>query len=158
MQNYLKKGCINYYLSTVRGRTSMKTLEDIINFNKNNEEKALKYGQKVLEDSQLKSGNLTEEDYIVGRLGDIENNAENTLDRIMDGEKLDAILLLEWTSIAAIAGYPSIIVPAGFTSNGTAEGITFIGRPFSEETLLRLAYVYEQATKKRQAPELDKEV
>lgn len=91
----------------------------------------------------------------MGRLKDLENNAENTLDRIMDKEKLDAVLFLEWTSIAAIAGYPSIIVPAGFTSNGTAEGITFIGRPFSEEILLKLAYVYEQATKKRQAPKFD---
>lgn len=148
------KNGINYYLSTVRGRTNMKNLEDIINFNTNNEERALKYGQKVLEDSALKSGTLTEEDYIMGRLGDIKNNAENTLDRIMDEHKLDAIVFLEWTSIAAIAGYPSIIIPAGFTSNGTAEGITFIGRPFSEETLLRLAYVYEQATRKRQAPQL----
>ncbi|MDP4088329.1 MAG: amidase family protein [Bacillota bacterium] len=149
------KNGINYYLSTVRGRTKMKNLEDIINFNKNNEEKALRFGQKVLEDSELKSGTLTEEDYIMGRLGDMESNGKNTLDRIMDDMKLDAILFLEWTSIAAIAGYPSIIVPAGFTSKGTAEGITFIGRPFSEETLLRLAYVYEQATKRRKAPKLD---
>lgn len=74
----------------------------------------------------------------------------------MDEYLLDTIIFLEWTSIAAIAGYPSIIIPAGFTSNGTAEGITFIGRPFSEETLLRLGYVYEQATRKRQAPPLDK--
>lgn len=148
------KNGINYYLSTVLGRTKMKNLADIINFNKENAEKALKYGQKLLEDSEAKSGTLTEEDYIIGRLGDIKSYGEDCLERIMNDEKLDAILFLEWTSIAAISGYPSIIVPAGFTSNGTAEGITFIGKPFNEETLLKLAYVYEQATKKRQIPNL----
>lgn len=148
------KNGINYYLSTVRGRTNMRSLEDIINFNKANEKSALKYGQKVLEDAQENSGRLTEEDYILGRLSDIKNNRENCLDRLMDEEKLDSILFLEFTSIAAIAGYPSIIVPAGFTSDGTAEGITFVGRPFSEQLLLKLAYVYEQATKKRKRPKL----
>lgn len=146
------KSGINYYLSTVRGRTKMKNLEDIINFNKENKEQALVYGQKVLEDSQDKSGTLTEVDYIMGRLSDIENTREQCLDKIIDDMNLDAILFLEWTSIAAIAGYPSIIVPAGFTTAGIAEGITFVGKPFSEPTLIKLAYAYEQATKKRVKP------
>jgi amidase len=149
---YEFKSGINYYLSTVRGRTKMESLEDIINFNKENQEQALVYGQKLLEDSQDKSGTLTEVDYIMGRLSDIKNNRENCLDKIIDEMNLDAILFLEWTSIAAIAGYPSIIVPAGFTTGGTAEGITFVGKAFSEGTLIRLAYAYEQSSKKRVKP------
>ena len=62
---YEFKSGINYYLSTVRGRTKMESLEDIINFNKENQEQALVYGQKLLEDSQDKSGTLTEVDYIM---------------------------------------------------------------------------------------------
>ncbi len=52
---------------------------------------------------------------------------------------------------AAVAGYPSITVPAGFV-HGLPVGLSFIGRPWSEKTLITLAYAFEQATKHRQAP------
>jgi Asp-tRNA(Asn)/Glu-tRNA(Gln) amidotransferase A subunit family amidase len=47
---------------------------------------------------------------------------------------------------------PSITVPAGFTRDGLPAGVTFLGRPFDEGTLIRLAYSYEQATHHRQPP------
>jgi amidase len=53
---------------------------------------------------------------------------------------------------AALAGYPAITVPAGFTF-GLPIGITFMGRAFSEPTLLRLAYAFEQATRAWRPPE-----
>jgi Asp-tRNA(Asn)/Glu-tRNA(Gln) amidotransferase A subunit family amidase len=46
----------------------------------------------------------------------------------------------------------SMVVPAGFTPEGLPVGITFFGRPYSEPTLFKLAYSYEQATKHRRAP------
>ena len=52
---------------------------------------------------------------------------------------------------AAVAGYPSITVPAGFVF-GLPVGISFFGRAWSEPTLIRLAYAYEQATKRRRPP------
>ena len=52
---------------------------------------------------------------------------------------------------AAVAGYPSITVPAGFV-RGLPVGVSFIGRAWSEATLIRLAYAYEQATKHRKPP------
>lgn len=55
------------------------------------------------------------------------------------------------SSLPAIAGYPHITVPAGFT-NGLPVGISFFGRAWSEPVLLRLAYAYEQATKHRRPP------
>jgi amidase len=55
------------------------------------------------------------------------------------------------SSHAAISGYPSITVPMGFIS-GLPIGISFIGRPWSEPVLLRLAYAFEQATNHRRAP------
>jgi amidase len=54
---------------------------------------------------------------------------------------------------AAVAGYPSLTVPAGFAF-GLPVGVSFVGRPWSEPTLLRLAYAYEQATRHRQPPRL----
>ena len=47
---------------------------------------------------------------------------------------------------------PSISVPAGFTSDGLPVGITFLGRPFSDGTMIKLAYAYEQSTNHRHSP------
>jgi amidase len=51
-----------------------------------------------------------------------------------------------------VAGYPSITVPAGFVF-GLPVGISFFGRAWSEPTLLKLAYAFEQATKARKPPQ-----
>jgi len=47
---------------------------------------------------------------------------------------------------------PAIAVPAGFTPDGLPAGITFLGRPYSESTMIKLAYAYEQATHHRKPP------
>ncbi len=53
---------------------------------------------------------------------------------------------------AALAGYPAINVPAGYVF-GLPVGITFMGRAFSEPTLIKLAYAFEQGTKVRRPPQ-----
>jgi amidase len=53
---------------------------------------------------------------------------------------------------AALAGYPAINVPAGYIFD-LPVGITFMGRAFSEPTLIKLAYAFEQATKIRRPPQ-----
>ena len=63
----------------------------------------------------------------------------------------DHFLGASWTP-AAVAGYPSITVPAGDV-RGLPVGLAFIGRAWSEPRLIALAYAYEQATKHRHAPE-----
>jgi amidase len=55
------------------------------------------------------------------------------------------------SGIAAVAGYPHITVPAGYI-RGLPVGISFVGRAWSEPTLIKLAYAYEQATKHRRPP------
>jgi amidase len=54
---------------------------------------------------------------------------------------------------AAVAGYPSVTVPAG-SAFGLPVGISFIGRKWTDPLLLKLAYAYEQATKRRRLPAL----
>lgn len=65
------------------------------------------------------------------------------------GERLDDPLQMYLADVCTlpinIAGVPAISVPAGFCG-GLPAGVQFIGRPFGEETLLRLAYAYEQAS------------
>lgn len=146
------KSGINYYLSKL-GHKKIKTLSDIIEFNKTHPEETLRFGQKILELSEQTSGTLTESKYIRDRIRDIEYSRSNGIDKLMNEYKLDALMFLESTSLAAISGYPSIIVPAGI-NNGTQYGIQFIGKPFSEPTILKLGFAYEQATKHRIEPTL----
>jgi len=54
--------------------------------------------------------------------------------------------------LAPILGFPAMSVPAGFTSNGLPVGIEFMGRPFSEPTLFKVGYAYEQGTHHRKPP------
>ena len=55
------------------------------------------------------------------------------------------------STVTSVAGYPHITVPAGFF-RGLPVGISFFGRAWSEPTLIKLAYAYEQATKHRRPP------
>jgi amidase len=56
-----------------------------------------------------------------------------------------------YSSASAVAGYPHITVPAGYI-HGLPVGISFFGRAFTEPTLIRIAYAFEQATKARRTP------
>ena len=96
--------------------------------------------------------------------------ATEGIDAVMDKLKLDAFVapttgpacvtdLLNGnrslggsTSPAAMAGYPSITVPAGFVF-GLPVGLSFFGRAWSEPTLLKLAFAFEQATRHRKPPQ-----
>ena len=55
------------------------------------------------------------------------------------------------STVTSVAGYPHITVPAGY-ARGLPVGISFFGRAWSEPTLIKLAYAYEQATKHRKPP------
>jgi amidase len=55
------------------------------------------------------------------------------------------------SSMPAVAGYPNITVPAGFIKE-LPIGVSFFGRAYSEPTLIRIAYAFEQATKARRKP------
>ena len=54
--------------------------------------------------------------------------------------------------LSSLTAFPAITVPAGFTADGLPVGIELLGRAFSEGTLLRFAYAYEQATQRRRSP------
>ena len=153
---YEFKSDMNAYLSTLGGATKMKSLKDIIEYNNNNAEKALKYGQTLLERCESISGTLTEPEYIIAKLQDLRLSTTDGMDAFLVDNKIDAILFhsTAGVSMAAKAGYPSIAVPGGYHKDGTPFGITFTAEAFSEPKLIKLAYAYEQATKKRISPKL----
>ena len=87
------------------------------------------------------------------------NHADVLFDRcrqLMDSDDLHARFFFRrsYTGSYAIAALPAISVPCGFTSNGLPIGVQMGARPFAEETMLRVAHAYEQATSwhRRRAP------
>ncbi|GAA0604291.1 amidase family protein [Virgibacillus siamensis] len=151
------KSGINAYLKNLSVNALVHSLEEVIQFNEDHKEKALKYEQSILKQSNEKSGRLVEAEYINARLNDLKMSQEKGIDAIMNEHRLDALIFANnyGAGIAAKAGYPSITVPAGYTSEGKPVGITFTGKAFSEAKLIELAYAYEQATKHRLIPKLD---
>ncbi|AWX55993.1 amidase [Brevibacillus brevis] len=150
---------VNAYLKTLPASYPIRSLQDVIAFNRAHEEQALLYGQELLEESELTSGTLTEPEYLANRLFDLEMSQKQGLDAVMKEHELDALLYPGSTgyAIPAKAGYPSITVPAGYTSAGKPFGLMLTGLAFQEPTLLRLAYAYEQATRLRVAPNMTKD-
>jgi amidase len=150
---YEFKTDLNIYLA--ERNSPYKTLADLIKFNEENKEREMPlFGQELFLQAQSK-GDLTEKAYIEA-LQKVKRTArEEGIDAVMAKDNLDAIVApaggATW-SIAAVAGYPYITVPAGF-QDGLPIGIGFFGRAFSEPQLIKIAYAFEQKTKARRKPE-----
>ena len=158
---YELKHDLNAYLRDWLSGTKMHTIADIIAFNEADRERALRFGQDILLAAEATRGDLSELEYKSARAMDLRAAKQQGLDAYMDRHKLDAVLFPGWTgaAIAAKAGYPSVQVPAGFISGFNNKetpdyplGATFAGRAWSEPTLLRLAYAFEQASRARHMP------
>ena len=153
---YEFKGDMNAYLSSLGADSPMKTLTDIIEFDNKNSVDNLKYGHTLLTDSDATSGTLTESQYIRDRLKDLRLSRTEGIDFTMNKHNLDALLFPNTRNagISAKAGYPSITVPAGYTKEGKPVAVTFAGMAYSEPTLIKVAYSFEQATHYRIPPVL----
>ena len=162
------KADLNAYLKT-RSGLKVQSLSDLIEFNKKNQDTELKwFGQEIFVDAEKTAG-LEETVYLEALAKAKELTRKKGIDLFMDQHQLDALIaptngpawMIDWVNgdhfgggssePAAISGYPSITVPAGFV-HGLPVGISFFGRAWSESTLIKLAYAYEQATKHRKAP------
>jgi amidase len=158
---YELKHDLNAYLRDWAKGTRMRTMADIIAFNAANADRALRFGQDIFLASEASEGGLDAIEYIAARRMDIRATRTLGIDAYMDQHRLDAILFpgRNGAAIAAKAGYPSVLVPAGMSAGvGTTStpdypfGATFTGRAWSEPVLLRLAYAFEQATEARRMP------
>lgn len=169
------KDGVNKYLARLGSNAPVKTLKDLIDFNEKNRDKEMPYfGQELFIKAQAK-GPLTTPAYRKALEKNLRMSRKEGIDAIMNKHKLDALVAPSggpaWTTDlvngdhftggsstpAAVAGYPNINVPAGFVF-GLPVGIAFFGRAYSEPTLIKLAYAYEQATKFRRPPKFLSEV
>ncbi len=149
---YEFKTDLNKYLA--ERRVPYKTLADLIKFNEENKEREMPlFGQELFLQAQSK-GDLTEKAYTDAIQKVKRATREEGIDAIIAKDKLDAVVSpavgATW-SMAAVAGYPYITVPAGF-ADGLPVGIAFFGRAFTEPQLIKIAYAFEQKTKLRQTP------
>ena len=167
---YEFKADLNAYLATLGPDAPVKSLAEIIEFNEQNADLEMPYfGQQRMHASQAR-GPLTDAEYLNAVRTVQRATREDGIDRLMNEHSLDAIIAptrdLAWPTDhikgdrldggssagpAAIAGYPDITVPMGFVG-GLPAGISFFGRAWSEPTLFRVAYSFEQATNHRQMP------
>jgi len=158
---YELKHDLNLYLRDWATGTEMRSLADIVAFNAASADRALRFGQDIFLAAEATRGDLSELEYISARQMDLRASRTLGLDAYMDRHQLDAVLFpgTVGVAIAAKAGYPSVQVPAGFVAGVRDKetpdypyGATFTGRAWSEPTLLRLAYAFEQATQARRPP------
>ncbi|WP_316044313.1 amidase family protein [Saccharococcus sp. Marseille-Q5394] len=151
---YEFKAALNGYLGKTSPINPIRTLSDIIQFNKEHPEETLKFGQVMLEKVDRTSGTLTEPEYIEALLRNRHLAGELALDRAFDEHKIDVLVFPQdhGCSFSAAAGYPAITVPSSFTEEGEPFCITLCGKAFSEPELIGYAYAFEQSARARRKP------
>jgi amidase len=166
---YEFKADLNAYLRGLGPSARVRSLADVIAFNEREKTREMPFFGQELFVMAEKKGPLTSPEYR-RTLATCRSRARaGGIDAVMTRLRLDAIVaptgspawpidlvngdhfLGASSSPAAVAGYPSITVPAG-SVHGLPVGLAFIGRAWSEEKLIALAYAYEQATRHRQPP------
>jgi len=166
---YEFKTDLNAYLASLGPRAPVKSMKEIIDFNEQNRDREMPFfGQDLMIKSQAK-GPLTEKAYLQALEKNHRMSRKEGIDAVMDKNKLDALIAptggpawnTDWvngdhftggySTASAVAGYPHITVPAGYVF-GLPVGISFFGRAWSEPTLIKFAFAFEQATKARRPP------
>ncbi len=165
---YEFKDGLNTYLK--KSGAPQASLEALIAWNKTNAARTMPFfGQELFEQAQAK-GPLTDAAYLKAREAAKRLAGKEGLLAALEANKLDAIIAPStgpaWPTdhvlgdhftgagygVAAVAGTPSLTVPAG-EAQGLPLGLTFMGRPYSEAELLGFGFAFEQATKARTTPQ-----
>lgn len=166
---YELKADLNQYLARLGPGAPVHSLKEIIEFNERNKKKEMPYFEQDVFVKAEAKGPLTSKEYVEALKKNHLMSRTEGIDAVMDKFKLDALVAPTggpaWltdlvdgdhftggsSTAAAVAGYPNINVPAGWIF-GLPVGISFFGRAWSEPTLIKLAYAFEQATKFRKPP------
>jgi amidase len=167
--HYEFKADLDAYLAELGPEAPVRTMADVIAFNQAHAAEEMSFfGQEHMLAAQEK-GPLTEPAYLDALAENRRLARGEGIDAVLDAHQLDALVaptgapawkidivdgdhhLGASSQPAALAGYPVVSVPAGHVQ-GLPVGISFLGRAFSEPTLIRLAYAFEQGTRARRPP------
>lgn len=166
---YEFKADVNAYLAGLNAKVRVRTLADLIAFNREHRGQEMPYFEQEIFEKAQEKGPLTEKAYRDARDKCVRLSRAEGIDAVIRKHKVDAIVApttppapltdlvlgdTNWpacTTPAAVAGYPHITVPAGFL-RGLPVGISFFGPAWSEPVLLKLGYSFEQASKTRRPP------
>ncbi len=166
---YEFKDGINRYLTRLPSGSPAHTLQELIAFNEKNRDREMPFfAQELFMQAQAK-GPLTDAAYLKARADCVRLSRQDGIDALLAQHQLDAIVTLTsgpacftdhvngdqdtggCTTPAAVAGYPHITVPAGFY-RGLPIGLSFFSAAWSEPTLFKLAYAWEQQMNARRKP------
>ena len=166
---YEFKADLNAYLGSLGAAAPYKTLAALIAFNEQNKDREMPhFGQELFIRAQAK-GPLTTPAYRAARAKCLRMSRVEGIDATLAKHRLAAIVAPTggpaWTTDlingdhytggsstpSAVAGYPSVTVPAGYV-HGLPVGISFVGARWADASLVSLAYAFEQATKVRTPP------
>lgn len=165
---YEFKDGLEKYFAGLGDKVAVKTLQDLIAFNKQDSIELRYFDQRLLEMAAEK-GDLQSKEYQEALALMLKATRENGIDKVLKEHSLDALMAptgapawkTDWidgdhfiggsSSLAAISGYPSITVPMGFVEE-LPVGVSFFSTAWAEPVLLEIAYGYEQSTKHRRAP------
>lgn len=166
---YEFKADLNAYLVSLGATTPIRSLKELIAFNESKADLEMPYfGQDIFEKAEAK-GPLTDRKYLQALRKNHLLTRTQGIDFIMKKHRLDALVAptggppwpTDWvngdhftggySSASAVAGYPHITVPAGYIF-GLPVGVSFFGGAYSEPTLIKIAYAFEQETKARRPP------
>ncbi len=166
---YEFKDGLNKYFASLGDKAPVKSLKELIAFNKTDSVETKIFDQQLLELAEAKE-DLSSPKYLSALENMLKGTQSGGIDSVMNAHNLDAIIAptggpaweTDWkngdkfsigsSSPAAIAGYPNISVPMGFVGN-LPVGISFFGKAWTEPVLIEIAYAYEQKSLKRKAPQ-----
>ncbi|MEO7115794.1 MAG: amidase [Caldimonas sp.] len=166
---YELKADLPKYLAAYAPDAKVKTLADVIAFNRTHRDREMAwFGQELFEKADALGG-LDAREYLDALAECRKGARDDGLDRVLKANRLDALIAptggpawltdpvngdhsgAGFSSPAAVAGYPHLTVPAGFV-RGLPIGLSFVGAAWSEARLFALGHAYEQATQQRRAP------
>lgn len=166
---YEFKTDLNAYLASLGPQAPVHSLKEIIDFNEAHRQQVMPYFEQEIFLKAEKKGPLTEKKYVEALKKCRHLSRVEGIDAVLRKYKLEAIVAPTdgpaWvtdlingdhylggsSSPAAVAGYPTITLPAGYIF-GLPVGLSFIGGAFQEPELIKMTYAFEQAAKLRQPP------
>jgi len=170
---YEFKAGVDQYLATANTDEKVKSLKDVVDFNKSNQGQAMPYFKQETLELALTKGGLDSKEYL-DAVKISTGVTRKAIDKLLKDNNLDAIAAptnglaccidlangdydtgFSFSSPAAMAGYPHITVPMGLV-HGLPIGFSFISTAWHEGEIIKLAYAFEQATKKRTGPKFIK--